>query len=102
VVMTNIFTSGRNRPDDLQVPTDTAAMVLSADVSDAERAERIAQVMANALDPAVVGDMVLAAIVANDLYIFSHPEIKAMVDARTTAINESFARWETYRKEHGV
>ncbi len=102
VVTTNIFTSGRNRPEILKSATDTAAMVLNADVPEAERAARIAQVMANALDPAVVGDMVLAAILANDLYILSHPEIKPMVDARTAALTESFARWEKYRKEHGV
>ena len=46
--------------------------------------------------------MVLAAIQANDPYIFTHPDLKAMVDARTAAIGESFARWAQYRKEHGV
>jgi NADP-dependent 3-hydroxy acid dehydrogenase YdfG len=102
VVTTNIFDSGRNRPQDLKGDTDTAALVLSADVTDQERTARFAQIMASALDPSVVGDMVLAAIQANDLYIFSHPELKPMVDARSSAINESFARWARYRKDHGI
>ena len=102
VVTTNIFNSGRNRPDDLQGETDTAATILTADGSDAERTAQMAQIMANALDPAVVGDMVLAAIQADDPYIFSHPDLKPMVDARSAAINASFARWSQYRKDHGV
>jgi NADP-dependent 3-hydroxy acid dehydrogenase YdfG len=102
VVSTNIFNSGRNRPEDLKGETDTASLVLTADTNDAERAERMQQIMAGALDPAVVGDMVLAAIQANDPYIFTHPELKTMVDERSAAINASFARWAQYRKEHGV
>ncbi|HET6472722.1 MAG TPA: SDR family NAD(P)-dependent oxidoreductase [Pseudomonadales bacterium] len=102
VVSTNIFNSGRNRPDELKADTDTASLVLSADVPDAERAARMQAIIADALDPAVVGDMVLAAIQANDPYIFTHPNLKAMVDERNAAISASFARWAQYRKEHGV
>jgi len=102
VVSTNIFNSGRNRPEDLKGETDTASLVLTADANDAERAARMQQIMAGALDPAVVGDMVLAAIQANDPYIFTHPDLKAMVDERNAAISASFARWAQYRKDHGV
>ena len=102
VVTTNIFNSGRNRPEELQGETDTASLVLTADVSDAERMARLQEIMAGALDPAVVGDMVLAAIQANDEYIFTHPELKAMVEARGAAIGNSFERWAEYRKDHGV
>ena len=102
VVSTNIFNSGRNRPDELKADTDTASLVLSADVPDAERAARMQAIIADALDPAVVGDMVLAAIQANDPYIFTHPNLKAMVDERNAAISASFARWAQYRREHGV
>jgi NADP-dependent 3-hydroxy acid dehydrogenase YdfG len=102
VVTTNIFNSGRNRPKDLQGETDTAAPVMRADVSDAERATRMQEIMSNALDPAVVGDMVLAAILADDAYIFTHPNLQPMVAARGAAINASFARWAQYRKDHGV
>jgi len=102
VVSTNIFNSGRNRPEELKGETDTASLVLTADANDAERAARMQQILAEALDPAVVGDMVLAAIQANDPYIFTHPNLKAMVDERNAAIAASFARWTQYRKEHGV
>jgi len=102
VVATNIGTSGRNRPEDLKGDVDTASLMRGNDSPGPEQAAQLAQIMASALDPAVVGDMVLAAIQANDAYIFSHPELKPMVDARTTAMNESFERWTRYRKEHGV
>jgi NADP-dependent 3-hydroxy acid dehydrogenase YdfG len=102
VVTTAIFNSGRNRPENLQSENDTASLVLTTDVSDADRAARTNEIMASALDPAVVGDMVLAAIQADDAYIFSHPDLKPMLDARTDAINASFERWAAYRKDHGV
>lgn len=102
VVTTNIFNSGRNRPTELQGATDNSTQLLTADANDAEQAARMQQIMASALDPAVVGDMVLAAIQADDAYIFTHPDLKPMVDARSSAINESFARWAQYRKDHGV
>jgi hypothetical protein len=58
--------------------------------------------MDDMLEAAVIGDMVLEAILSDDLYIFSHPKLKPVVDARTAAINESFARWSQYREKHGV
>ena len=102
VVSTNIFNSGRNRPEELKGETDTASLVLTSGIANQEQAAQFAQIMASALDPAVVGDMVLAAIQANDAYIFSHPELQPMIEARFTAMNESFDRWSRYRKEHGV
>jgi NADP-dependent 3-hydroxy acid dehydrogenase YdfG len=102
VVSTNIFDSGRNRPAALKGDVDTSALAMMTDVPEAERAARLAELVGNALDPAVVGDMVLAAIQANDPYIFTHPDLKAMVDARSAAIGASFERWAQYRKEHGV
>ena len=62
----------------------------------------MAELMANALDPAVVGDMVLHAIQDDEFYIFTHPEIKQAVDERATEINESFKRWAAYREQNGV
>jgi len=102
VVATNIFDSGRNRPAALRGDVDTSALTLMTDVPEAERAARLAELVGTALDAAVVGDMVLAAIQANDPYIFTHPDLKPMVDARAAAIGESFARWARYREEHGV
>jgi hypothetical protein len=59
-------------------------------------------VLADMLDASIIGDMVLAAVLANDAYIFSHPALKSGVDARTRAINESFARWSQYREDHNL
>jgi len=102
VVRTNIFDSGRHRPTDLAAATDTAGAVLAADVPEEQRAERINQLLASALDPAVVGDMVVHAIQTDEFYIFTHPEIKQFTEARAAEMNESFARWSAYRHQHGV
>ncbi|MHC4451152.1 MAG: SDR family NAD(P)-dependent oxidoreductase [Planctomycetota bacterium] len=92
-VTTNVAKSGRNRPANLLRETDTSQLGLG---------ELSAPVMADMLEASVIGDMVLAAVLANDLYIFSHPGLKPVVDARSAAINESFARWAQYRKDHGI
>ena len=102
VVNTNIFDSGRNRPSHLQGETDTAKMVLSEDVAEPEREQRMAEMMARALDPAVVGDMVLHSIQEDEFYIFSHPEVEPMVSGRAAEVTDAFARWRKYRKDHGV
>jgi len=102
VVRTNIFDSGRNRPQDLSVDEDTASAVLTSDVPPERRGERIADLLANALDPAVVGDMVLHAILNDEFYIFTHPEIQQFTDARAEEINKAFGRWASYRYEHGA
>ena len=102
VVNTNIFDSGRNRPSHLQGETDTAKMVLSEDVAEPEREQRMAEMMARALDPAVVGDMVLHSIQEDECYIFSHPEIEPMVSGRAAEVTDAFARWRKYREDHGV
>jgi NADP-dependent 3-hydroxy acid dehydrogenase YdfG len=102
VVSTGIFDSGRNRPADLKTTEDTSTRVLAAGLDGAAAAERLRELLASALDPAVVGDMVLAAIQANDPYIFTHPELEAAVSMRYAGVHESFARWRKYREEHGV
>jgi NAD(P)-dependent dehydrogenase (short-subunit alcohol dehydrogenase family) len=92
-VITNVAKSGRNRPANLKRETDTSRLSLG---------KLSETVMEDMLDASVIGDMVLEAILADDLYIFSHPHLKPIVDARTAAINESFARWSQYREKHGV
>lgn len=102
VVNTNIFDSGRNRPSHLQGETDTAKMVLSEDVAGPEQEQRLAEMMAKALDPAVVGDMVLHSIQEDEFYIFSHPEVEPMVSGRAAEVTDAFARWRKYREDHGI
>ena len=102
VVNTNIFDSGRNRPSHLQGETDTAQMVLSEDLAEPEREQRMAEMMARALEPAVGGDMVLHSIQEDEFYIFSHPEVEPMVSGRAAEVTDAFARWRKYREDHGV
>ena len=102
IVNTGIFDSGRNRPADLSGERDTAAMVLSGDVTEEERDARIAAMAETALDPSVVGDMVLDAIMQNDEYIFTHPNFVEATDGRSAAMKQSFERWAKYREDHGV
>jgi NAD(P)-dependent dehydrogenase (short-subunit alcohol dehydrogenase family) len=102
VVRTNIFDSGRNRPAELAAESDTASAVLAAGLPEAQRAARINQLLASALDPAVVGDMVVHAIQTGEFYIFTHPELQQFTAARAEEMAESFTRWSAYRHEHGV
>lgn len=94
-VITNVSASGRNRPMDLQLKKDTSRLRMG-------KIPLGESVLADMLDASIIGDMVLAAVLANDAYIFSHPALKSGVDARTRAINESFARWSQYREDHNL
>ena len=77
-------------------------MVLSEDLAGPEQEQRIAEMMTKALDPAVVGDMVLHSIQEDEFYIFSHPEVEPMVSGRAAEVTDAFARWRKYREDHGV
>lgn len=102
VVRTNIFESGRNRPDALAGERDTASQVLAGDGPDEERNARIQALLDNALDADAVGDMVLHAILHDEFYIFTHPEIQAATTARHEEMSAAFERWQDYRREHGI
>ena len=45
------------------------------------------------------GEMVLDAVKNDDPYIFTHPDLKMMVDARYQQIASSFERWQAYRNK---
>ncbi len=97
-VATQIFSSQRNRPEKFGGVSARSAIV--ADSSNA--ASQIAAMMANALDPAIIGDMVLHAITTNEFYILSHPEFKPAVANRSRELDESFDRWAEYRRQHNI
>lgn len=86
-VRTNIATSARNRPDrygSAVIPDpDSAAGRLAAQMADKARA---------GLDPAAVAVQTIAAIRANELYIFTHPEMRGEVDERFAAIGAALDR----------
>ena len=98
LVNTNIFDSGRNRPEDLP----GASLTPLVDPNAGDLSAQLEQMRHTALDPAVVGDMVLHAIRENEFYIFTHPELEAMTDARKDEMASAFARWRSYREERGV
>ena len=98
LVNTNIFDSGRNRPEDLP----GASLTPLVDPNAGDLSAQLEQMRHTALDPAVVGDMVLHAIRENEFYIFTHPELEAMTDARKDEMANAFARWRSYREERGV
>jgi len=100
-VATQIFTSERNRPDLLGGAQASSFGIEGIDL-DGEAGERMEEMLTNALDPAVIGDMVLHAIQNDEFYILSHAEFKDAVADRGRELSDSFDRWAAYRQEHGV
>lgn len=100
-VATNIVQSRRNRPAHLQRPPRGDAR------SERDEAIRqmidaaVAETFANALDPAVVGALVVEAIRHDDPYCFTHPEDRAAVEARHREILAAFDRWDARRARLG-
>lgn len=92
VVNTNIFTSNRNRPDQLR--TNKEADFTEIDNLREEQPED--PVMRTILEPSVVGEMVLHAILEDQFYIFTHPNLAPMVQARMAGISQAFDYWERY------
>ena len=73
-VNTNVIHSGRNRPEEMQREKDNSKLRTMGGLQEA--------VMSDMLDASVIGGMVVAAILADDTYIFSHPALKSVVDVR--------------------
>ncbi len=96
VVDTNIFDAERNRPEKFE------GAAWEESVPNQEGEAILAQVRENAIDPALVGDMVLHAIREDEFYIFTHPDIEMMTDLRKNEMADAFARWRVYREERGI
>ena len=99
LVRTHILDSGRNRPDSLTHEIDNASQILTAHVSDEQRASIKEQMLSAALDPAVVGDMVVEAVKQDELYIFTHPETAEQLKGRFDGMLAACARWDTFRSK---
>ena len=88
-VRTAIAESGRNRPAWApSAPPDAAAEPVRA---------RVAQLVADGIDPSVVAASVLDAVTANRFYVLTHPELRAPVERRMHDIFEGRAPtdWQT-------
>ena len=75
-VATQIGAAGRNRPDRFGGPEAPEP--------------RIAGATQRGMDPLRVGEIVLRGVLEERLYIFTHPETKAGVDARTAALTDAY------------
>lgn len=84
-VRTRIWESGRNRQERYgpALPPDPASTAGKLLAHLAERGR-------SGLDPDEVAAQTLAAIRANELYVFTHPEMRDEVDERFAAINAAF------------
>jgi NAD(P)-dependent dehydrogenase (short-subunit alcohol dehydrogenase family) len=86
-VRTRIGESGRNRPQrygatQIPDPASPAGMLLA----------RIAANLQAGLDPSEVAARVLAAIREDELYVFTHPDMRGEMDARFAAIEAAMDR----------
>ena len=90
MINTNILTAARNRPDTLLDEGQSNNTSQGPDSS----------IMDNALDPAVVGEMVSHGILNNEFYILTHPQYLPAIQAVGTEIAEASSRWSAYRAEH--
>ena len=86
-VRTRIADSGRNRPDRYgAAPTPDPAS------AGGQLAAAIVQLVQDGLEPAAVAEQTLAAIRADELYIFTHPHARGAVDRRFAAIQAALDR----------
>ncbi len=90
-VKTRINLSHRNRQ--AQYETGGDATATSAEVS--AMAEYMQSVLDAGLPPEVVGERVVEAISAKELYIFTHPNYRSTVQKRFAAIDSAFERSES-------
>jgi NAD(P)-dependent dehydrogenase (short-subunit alcohol dehydrogenase family) len=98
-VRTNIGTGHRNKPgrsrNEARAPGASRAAAADAPGgarAGPERASVLDQLIAAGMDPKMVAARVLEAIRDDELYVFTHPELKGAVEARFTAILEAFDR----------
>jgi len=105
-VKTRMLDNGRNRPAQFGGP-----IALDRDGANAERNRRYAQALAGGLDPAEVATLVLDAIEARRLYIFTHAVSRNDIERRFEVMMEGFqalaaeapglAPWAAGRSERG-
>jgi NAD(P)-dependent dehydrogenase (short-subunit alcohol dehydrogenase family) len=84
-VKTRMLDNGRNRPAHFGGPIS-----LDMDGGNAERNRRYASALASGLDPAEVAELVLDAIEAGRLYVFTHADRRADVEQRFEWMMQGF------------
>ena len=89
-VKTRMLDNGRNRPARYGGP-----IKIAADSANAERNARYAKALETGLDPAHVAQLVLGAVEARRLFVFTHPDTSVAVDACHELMMQGFAALET-------
>ncbi|MBO6669598.1 SDR family NAD(P)-dependent oxidoreductase [Parvibaculum sp.] len=92
-VKTRIFESGRARQDKYGPASDER---------DPDRADAAKQLVLGGIDPDRVGERVLEAVEAGELYIFTHPDMAPLFADRARRIEEAFARAAESRALQGL
>jgi NAD(P)-dependent dehydrogenase (short-subunit alcohol dehydrogenase family) len=82
-VSTNISESSRNRP---------AQFARTEFVPDPARREMSVAMIKAGMDPVAVGEAVRDAVVANELWVLTHPDLKPFVEERSRSILAAFKR----------
>jgi NAD(P)-dependent dehydrogenase (short-subunit alcohol dehydrogenase family) len=88
-VKTRMLDNGRNRPARYGGP-----IKITADSANAERNARYAKALDTGLDPAHVAQLVLGAVEARRLFVFTHPDTSVAVDACHELMMQGFAALE--------
>lgn len=99
-VNTGIYSSERNRPETMG---GAGASSFNLGEDPHRKTEEKAAVQASLdamLDPAIIGDMTLHAILNNEFWILSHPEFKDGINARAAGISDAFDRWADFIQQH--
>lgn len=84
-VQTRIYDSNRNRP--LKYQSDTATPT-----NEDSFADKTKHLVENGIDVSIVGKRVVEALNDGELYIFTHPNYRAIVQRRFQAIDAAFER----------
>ena len=89
-VKTRINLSNRNKPDELKSDKEKN----TDSVSSSSSAKHMQKVIDNGLPPEIVGERVVEAVSNKELYIFTHPNYRKVVQKRFKSIDDAFARAE--------
>lgn len=97
-VATNIFASKRPSLASDEIDVETLNESIPSGLSSSDQEKR-SGLISKALDPAVVGLMVVRAIARNSMYLFTHPEFAPFVESRANRLAKGFQESEVILSE---
>jgi len=99
-VATGIYTSERNRPQQLGGATASVFDLSKDEFRTEEEIANMQQSLDGMLEPSLIGDMVLHAVQKNEFWILSHPEFREGTQVRAQGISDAFDRWADFRANY--